>query len=61
MRRLINATGYSARGIRSLWSNEAAFRQETALSVVLLPVVVLADISGNQKRGHEAPFLLDDD
>lgn len=49
IRRLINATGYSTRGLRSLWNNEAAFRQETALSVVLLPVIMLADISAAER------------
>ena len=37
LRRLINATGYSLAGLRAAWRHEAAFRQETALLVVLLP------------------------
>lgn len=36
--RIIKATGHSLRGIRDTWKYEAAFRQEIALSVVLLPV-----------------------
>ena len=35
--RIINATRYSAQGLASAWRNEAAFRQELALVVVLLP------------------------
>ena len=35
--RIINATRYSAQGLASAWKNEAAFRQELALVVVLLP------------------------
>lgn len=37
IKRLINATCYSARGIRAAWCHEAAFRQEVMLAVVLLP------------------------
>ena len=34
--RLIAATGNSIRGVRDAWKYESAFRQDTALSVVLL-------------------------
>lgn len=37
IRRIIAATFYSAQGFRHAWQHEAAFRQEVALSVVLLP------------------------
>ena len=37
LQRLIDATGYSLAGLRAAWRHEAAFRQETALLVVLLP------------------------
>jgi diacylglycerol kinase (ATP) len=36
--RLIDATRYSMKGIRSAWTNEAAFRQEVALVIVLMPL-----------------------
>lgn len=36
--RLIDATGYSMKGIRSSWKNEAAFRQEAVMAIVLLPL-----------------------
>jgi diacylglycerol kinase (ATP) len=36
--RLIDATGYSIKGIRACWQNEAAFRQEVVLVIVLLPL-----------------------
>ena len=36
--RLIDATGYSMKGIRSGWRNEAAFRQEAVMVMVLLPL-----------------------
>ena len=38
--RIINATRYSAQGLASAWKNEAAFRQETLLVVLLLPVAI---------------------
>jgi len=38
IRRLLDATGYSAKGIRACWQNEAAFRQEVVLILVLLPL-----------------------
>lgn len=36
--RLFDAAGYSIKGIRAAWRNEAAFRQEVALCVVLFPL-----------------------
>ncbi len=39
--RLIDATGYSFRGLRACFVNEAAFRQEVALAVVLVPSAFL--------------------
>jgi diacylglycerol kinase (ATP) len=40
LRRIFRAAGYSARGFRSAWQNEAAFRQESLLVLVLTPVGV---------------------
>jgi diacylglycerol kinase (ATP) len=37
-RRVINATFFSFAGLRIAWKNEAAFRQECVLSVVLVPL-----------------------
>ncbi len=36
--RLIDATRYSMRGLRACFANEAAFRQEVAAFLVLLPL-----------------------
>ena len=36
--RIIKATGYSIKGLRSAWLNEAAFRQELVLIVLLMPL-----------------------
>ncbi len=38
--RLVSATRYSWRGIRAAWRNEAAFRQESALAAVGLPLAL---------------------
>jgi diacylglycerol kinase (ATP) len=37
IRRLINATGYSVEGFKAAFKNEAAFRQEMALTAVMIP------------------------
>jgi diacylglycerol kinase (ATP) len=36
--RIIDAAGYSMKGLRFAWKNEAAFRQECLLALVLLPL-----------------------
>jgi diacylglycerol kinase (ATP) len=38
--RIINAAGYSWLGFKAAYANEAAFRQELALAVVLAPVAL---------------------
>ena len=40
LRRIVNATFYSFAGLRTAWSNEAAFRQECLLCVILIPAGV---------------------
>jgi diacylglycerol kinase (ATP) len=37
LKRLLAATGFSLRGIRTAWQSEQAFRQEVVLAVLLLP------------------------
>jgi diacylglycerol kinase (ATP) len=36
--RIIDATGYSFKGLKAAWLNEAAFRQEVILALVGLPL-----------------------
>lgn len=36
--RIIDAAGYSVKGLRFAWKNEAAFRQESLLALVLIPL-----------------------
>ncbi len=40
LRRVINATVYSAQGLAHAWRHEAAFRQELVLTVLLTPVAI---------------------
>lgn len=40
LRRIVNAAGYSARGLRAAWAHESAFRQEVCLSVVMVPAAL---------------------
>jgi diacylglycerol kinase (ATP) len=56
--RLFDATGYSIKGIRACWQNEAAFRQEVMLVVVLMPLSFLAARSIEQWLLLVIPLLL---
>ena len=38
--RIIKAAGYSWQGIKSAYTNEAAFRQESWLALVLIPLAI---------------------
>ncbi len=46
MTRVINAFGYSMKGLRAAFANEAAFRQELLLFVLLSPVAIWLGQSG---------------
>jgi len=37
LKRIVNATFFSVAGLKAAWRNEAAFRQECALALVLTP------------------------
>lgn len=41
LRRILNAARYSARGLRSAWRHEAAFRQEVILLLIGAPLALL--------------------
>lgn len=38
LRRIVNATWFSMAGLRAAWVNEAAFRQECVLTLILTPL-----------------------
>lgn len=46
--RIIKAAGYSWQGIKSAYKNEAAFRQESWLAVVLIPLAIWLSESATQ-------------
>lgn len=37
LQRIVNAAGYSARGLQAAWAHESAFRQEVVLACIMLP------------------------
>ncbi|MCL1144800.1 diacylglycerol kinase [Shewanella marinintestina] len=45
IKRVIRATGFSIQGLKLAWKNEAAFRQEVTLAVIMLPIALLIDAS----------------
>jgi diacylglycerol kinase (ATP) len=51
--RIINAGGYSIKGLRAAWINEAAFRQELLLCIILTPLAIW--LGGN---GQEQALLI---
>jgi diacylglycerol kinase (ATP) len=56
--RLFDAAGYSFKGLRAAWRDEAAFRQELALSAVLFPLSFLVARSIEQWLLLTTPLLL---
>ncbi|MBY6190070.1 diacylglycerol kinase [Microbulbifer agarilyticus] len=47
--RLIDATEYSRQGLLATWRNEAAFRQEVSLAVILIPAALWLGESGVER------------
>ena len=47
--RIIKAFGYSMDGFKAAWANETAFRQETILCAVLLPIALWLGESGLER------------
>ena len=56
--RLIDAAGYSIRGMKACWQHEAAFRQEIALSIVLFALSFFVAVSLEQWLLLVAPLFL---
>jgi len=56
--RLLDATGYSMKGIRACWRNEAAFRQEVLLCAILFPLAFYVARSIEQWLLLTLPLLL---
>jgi len=56
--RLIRSFGYSFQGFRFAWREEAAFRQEIALSLLVIPAGVYLGRSGVERALLVVPMLL---
>jgi diacylglycerol kinase (ATP) len=56
--RLIRSFGYSYQGFRLAWREEAAFRQEITLSVVVIPAGLYFGHSGVERALLIMPMLL---
>jgi diacylglycerol kinase (ATP) len=56
--RLIRSFGYSFQGFRLAWREEAAFRQEITLSVVVIPAGLYFGNSGIERALLVMPMLL---
>ena len=49
IRRIINATGYSLKGLKASFKHEAAFRQELLLTIILLPLAIYLGHDGVER------------
>jgi diacylglycerol kinase (ATP) len=49
IRRIIRATRFSAQGLGAAWRHEAAFRQEVALTIVLMPLAIWLGRTGFER------------
>ena len=58
MTRLVRALGASLRGLAGAFRDEAAFRQELALAVVLIPLALWLGHSGVERALLIAPVVL---
>lgn len=58
IRRLIRATRFSAQGFAHAWRNEAAFRQELVLAIVMTPIALWLGRSIVERAALIATLLL---
>jgi diacylglycerol kinase (ATP) len=58
MTRLLRAFGYSFQGFRHAWREEAAFRQEVGLSLVVIPAGLYWGVSGVERALLVSPMLV---
>ena len=49
LQRLVNALSYSLSGLLLAWQDEAAFRQEIILAIVLVPVAFMVPVGLTQR------------
>lgn len=58
IRRLVRATGYSLQGLAATYRHEAAFRQEVALTVILVPLALWLGQTGLERALLIAVWML---
>jgi diacylglycerol kinase (ATP) len=58
VQRLLNAVGYSLHGFTSAFRHEEAFRQETLLAAVMIPLALVLHVSGTGKAMMVASVVL---
>lgn len=58
IKRLFLAFGYSIKGLKSAFKNEAAFRQELLLAIILIPIAFILDVSQIERILLIAPIIL---
>jgi diacylglycerol kinase (ATP) len=58
LQRLLDALGYSLQGLASAFRHEEAFRQESLLALILVPMALLVPASGTEKALMIASVLL---
>jgi diacylglycerol kinase (ATP) len=56
--RLRNAFGYSCEGLAAAWKNEAAFREETLLAAIAIPLALWLGQNGIERALLIASILL---
>ncbi|OOY64500.1 diacylglycerol kinase [Solemya velum gill symbiont] len=56
--RIIKASGYSIKGIKATFKHEAAFRQEVAASLILVPLALYLGDSGVERALLLGSWLL---
>ena len=56
--RIVRAFGYSAQGLVHAWCEEAAFRQETTLAGVVIPLGLYLGRTGVERALLVSPMLL---
>ena len=49
VKRIIRATGFSIQGLIAGWKHEAAFREESIIALVLLPVAILLPVTSTER------------
>ena len=49
LRRVLNATGYSIKGLKSAFKTEAALRQELAFCAIFVPIAFMLEVSKTEQ------------